>query len=111
MNKKHKILIFWGGSLAVLLIVAEVTLRLVWGFGKMPLYAASDKYEYMALPNQSGVRLGNRYYYNAFSMRSDEVNPNVKHILGLGDSVIYGGVQTDRVSSSLFLKTSWKHPC
>lgn len=57
MNKKHKILIF-GGSLAVLLIVAEVTLRLVWGFGKMPLYAASDKYEYMALPNQSGVRLG-----------------------------------------------------
>ena len=77
MNKKHKILIFWGGSLAVLLIVAEVTLRLVWGFGKMPLYAASDKYEYMALPNQSGVRLGNRYYYNAFSMRSDEVNPNV----------------------------------
>lgn len=70
----------------------------------MPLYAASDKYEYMALPNQSGVRLGNRYYYNAFSMRSDEVNPNVKHILGLGDSVIYGGVQTDRdsLATSLF---------
>lgn len=70
----------------------------------MPLYAASDKYEYMALPNQSGVRLGNRYYYNAFSMRSDEVNPNVKHILGLGDSVIYGGVQTDQdsLATSLF---------
>lgn len=90
--------------MAVLLIVAEVTLRLVWGFGKMPLYAASDKYEYMALPNQSGVRLGNRYYYNAFSMRSDEVNPNVKHILGLGDSVIDGGVQTDQdsLATSLF---------
>ena len=42
-----------------LLIVVEITLRLVWGFGKMPLYAVSDKYEYMALPNQSGVRLGN----------------------------------------------------
>lgn len=63
-----------GGSLVLLLVVVEFTLRLVWGFGKMPLYAASDKYEYMALPNQSGVRLGNRYYYNAFSMRSDEVN-------------------------------------
>lgn len=70
----------------------------------MPLYAASDKYEYMALPNQSGVRLGNRYYYNAFNMRSDEVNPHKKHILGLGDSVIYGGVQTDQdsLATSLF---------
>ena len=86
------------------LIIAEVTLRLVWGFGKMPLYAASDKYEYMALPNQSGVRLGNRYYYNAFGMRSDEVNSHKKHILGLGDSVIYGGVQTDQdsLATSLF---------
>ena len=70
----------------------------------MPLYAASGKYEYMALPNQSGVRLGNRYYYNVFGMRSDEVNPHKKHILGLGDSVIYGGVQTDQdsLATSLF---------
>lgn len=51
MKKRRKILIY-GGSLA-LLIVVEITLRFVWGFGKMPLYAASDKYEYMALPNQS----------------------------------------------------------
>ena len=97
MKNKHKFLICGGTSLA-LLIVVEIVLRLVWGFGKMPLYAASDKYEYMALPNQSGVRLGNRYYYNVFGMRSDEVNPHKKHILGLGDSVIYGGVQTDQDS-------------
>ena len=92
-----------GGSLA-LLIVAELSLRLAWGFGKMPLYAASDKWEYMALPNQSGVRLGNKYYYNAYCMRSDEVNPHKKHILGLGDSVLYGGVQTDQdsLATSLF---------
>lgn len=48
-----------GGASLALLIVIEITLRLVWGFGKMPLFAASEKYEYMALPNQSGVRLGN----------------------------------------------------
>lgn len=103
MNKKCKLLICGGASLA-LLIVVEITLRLVWGFGKMPLYASSDKYEYMALPNQCGVRLGNRYYYNVFGMRSDEVNPHKKHILGLGDSVIYGGVQTDQdsLATSLF---------
>lgn len=94
-NIKCKILICGGGKSLALLIVVEITLRLVWGFGKMPIFAASDKYEYMALPNQSGVRLGNRYYYNVFGMRSDEVNPHKKHILGLGDSVIYGGVQTD----------------
>lgn len=93
-----------GGASFALMIVVEITLRLVWGFGKMPLYAASGKYEYMALPNQSGVRLGNRYYYNVFGMRSDEVNPHKKHILGLGDSVLYGGVQTDQdsLATSLF---------
>lgn len=92
-----------GGSLA-LLIVVEISLRFAYGFGKMPLYATSDKYEYMALLNQSGVRLGNRYYFNAFGMRSDEVHPHKKHILGLGDSVIYGGVQTDQdsLATSLF---------
>ena len=50
MSNKNKFLICVWGILA-LLIVVEITLRLVWGFGKMPLYAASDKYEYMALPN------------------------------------------------------------
>lgn len=104
MDKKHSLMIFLGGGSLAILVITEVTLRLVWGFGKMPLYAVSDKWEYMALPNQSGVRLGNRYYYNAFGMRSDEVNPHKKHILGLGDSVLYGGVQTDQdsLATSLF---------
>lgn len=103
MSKKRKFMVF-GGGILTLLVASEATLRLAWGFGKMPLYAASDKYEYVALPNQQGVRLGNRYYYNAFGMRSDEVNPRKKHILGLGDSVIYGGVQTDQdsLATSLF---------
>lgn len=58
----------------------------------------------MALPNQSGVRLGNRYYFNTFGMRSNEVNPHKKHILGLGDSVLFGGVQTDQdsLATSIF---------
>ena len=58
MKNERKFLICGVGSLVLLLVVVEFTLRLVWGFGKMPLYAASDKYEYMALPNQNGVRLG-----------------------------------------------------
>lgn len=73
MNKKYRLLILVGSL--ILLIIIEVVLRLVWGFGKMPLYAASD-----------------------------EVNPHKKNILGLGDSVIYGGVQTDQdsLATSLF---------
>ena len=99
-----RIFLICGGASFALLIVVEITLRLVWGFGKMPLFAASDKYEYMVLPNQSGVRFGNRYYFNAFGMRSNEVNPHKKHILGLGDSVLFGGVQTDQdsLATSIF---------
>lgn len=88
----------------LLLLLAEVILRAVWGFGKMPLYAASDKWEYMTIPSQSGERLGNKYYYNRYSMRSGEVDSTKKHVLGLGDSVIHGGVQTeqDSLATSLF---------
>ena len=104
MNKKRKYLIFEGYTLVLLLVAAEVTLRLVWGFGKMPLFVTSEKYEYMSMPNQEGIRLGNRYYFNAYGMRSDEVNTKKKLFLGLGDSVIYGGVQTDQdsLATSLF---------
>lgn len=83
------------GAILVLLIALEVTLRLVWRFGKMPLYAASDEWEYMTLPNQSGMRLGNKFYFNRYGMISNEVDSTKKHVLGLGDSVINGGVQTE----------------
>ena len=104
MNKKRKYLIFGGGTLVLLLVVAEVTLRLVWGFGKMPLFVTSEKYEYVSKPSQEGTRLGNRYYFNAYGMRSDEVNTKKRRFLGLGDSVLYGGVQTDQdsLATSLF---------
>ena len=101
---RAKKIIIGAGIFVLLLIVVEVTLRTVWGFGKMPLYAASDKCEYMPLPNQSGVRLGNKYYYNRYGMRSAEVDTTKRHILGLGSSVIHGGVQTDQdsLATSLF---------
>lgn len=94
------------GAILVLLIILEVVLRTVWGFGKMPLYAASDEWEYMTLPEQSGKRLGNKFYFNRYGMRSEEVDSTKKHVLGLGDSVINGGVQTeqDSLATSLFSK-------
>ncbi len=84
-----------------LLVVAggvstELILREKYGFGNAPLYAKSDTYEYMAKPNQSGKRFGNAYYYNAFAQRSEEVSQTKPKILGLGDSVLFGGVLTDQ---------------
>lgn len=92
-----------GGSL-VLLVTLEIVLRTAWGFGKMPLYAASSEWEYMTLPEQSGRRLGNKFYFNRYGMRSQEVDYTKKHVLGLGDSVINGGVQTeqDSLATSIF---------
>lgn len=51
-----------GGAIFILLLLLELLLRTLWGFGKMPLYAASTKWEYMTLPEQRGKRLGNNYY-------------------------------------------------
>ena len=72
----------------------------------MPLYYASNKYEYMPCPNQSGIRFGNHYRYNSYSQRSDEPDSTKLHVLGLGDSVLYGGTQTDQdsLATSLFTK-------
>lgn len=59
---------------------------------------ASDKYEYIAVPNQNRMRFGNHIFYNSLSMRSPEVKKRSIKILGLGDSVINGGVLTDQDS-------------
>lgn len=84
-------------------VVGEIALR-CYGFAKAPLYFASDKYEYMACPNQKGMRFGNHYYYNAYSQRSEEPDSSKMIVLGLGDSVLFGGVQTDQadLATSLF---------
>lgn len=52
----------------------------------------------MACPNQDGYRFGNHYHYNSYSQRSEEPDTTKQIVLGLGDSVIFGGVQTDQDS-------------
>ena len=72
----------WVMIVALLLIITEVLLRVVWGFCNAPLYFESNAYEYMACPNQCGYRFGNHYYYNAYSQRSEEPDSTKTIVLG-----------------------------
>ncbi|PHN94591.1 hypothetical protein CSC80_04385 [Maribacter sp. 6B07] len=93
-------------SIVLFLISGEFFLRMLWGFCNAPLYIASEKYEYITAPNQEGQRFGNRYYFNSYSQRSAELDATKSKILGLGDSVLYGGVQSDQdsLATSIFNK-------
>jgi lysophospholipase L1-like esterase len=81
------------------LMVAELALRKVWGFGEMVLFRDDKNFEYIAMPNQERHRFGNRNFYNEYSMRSMPLKSDDSCIvLGFGDSVINGGTLTDQDS-------------
>ena len=87
-------------------LLSEAALRCVWGFAHAPLYQESKTYEYIVCPNQDGYRFGAHYHYNSFSQRSEEPDTTKLIVLGLGDSVIFGGVLTDQdsLATTLFTK-------
>ena len=74
------------------------------GFLQAPLYQEDKDFEYIVLPNQKGNRFGNSYFFNSYTQRSEEPDTTKTIILGLGDSVIYGGVQSDQdnIATSIF---------
>lgn len=88
----------------ILFLFSEVALRGIWGFCDAPLSIESEKYEYIFAPNQERIRFGQHVHYNSFSQRSEEPKKQKKKILGCGDSVINGGVQTDQknLATTLF---------
>ena len=96
------------------IISIEIFLRRYYGFCDAVLVQEDNEIEYIPQPNQNRFRFRNRILYNSLSMRSPEVDTSSLIILGFGDSVINGGVQTDQdslattiLSDSLstFLKT------
>lgn len=93
-------------TVIVLIVILEIYLRFKWGFCDALLYNHSDKYEYIAQPNQNRHRFGAHIHYNSYSQRSTEPDSTRKIILGLGDSVLFGGtwMDQDSLASTIFSK-------
>jgi hypothetical protein len=85
-------------------VVIELVLRLHFGFCDALLYQSSDRYEYVLQPNQNRYRFGTRLITNSYSQRSEEPDSTKTIVLGLGDSIIYGGgwMDHDSLATTLF---------
>ncbi|MDR2840871.1 MAG: hypothetical protein LBV75_06360 [Paludibacter sp.] len=107
-RNKKKVLIIFISIVALLLVSTEVFLRLEFGLGNTLLFQASDKFEYLQLPQQEVKRFGNRSYYNTFSQRNREITSNDSVLVDFfGDSVLNGGVQTDNDSLATSLLSEY----
>lgn len=100
MKKKRFVLLI----LFLVFVVGELVLRFAFGFCDALLYNESDKYEYIAQPNQDRHRFGAYIHYNSYSQRNGEPDSTKVRVLGLGDSVIFGGtwMDQDSLASTLF---------
>lgn len=89
---------------SALVVLLEFTLRFAFGFCDALLYQSSDNYEYIAQPNQNRHRFGAHIHYNSYSQRNEEPDSTRVKILGLGDSVIFGGtwMDQDSLATTLF---------
>lgn len=104
MNCKYKRLYRGIGVPVVLLISLELILRFAFGLCNAMLYKSSDAYEYIAAPNQNRYRMGAHIQINSYSQRCEEPDSTKVRVLGLGDSVLFGGTTTDQedLASSIF---------
>ena len=97
---KYKCLVL----LFVFFVALECVLRLVLGFCDALLFEDNDAYEYIAAPNQNRYRMGAHIQINSYSQRCEEPDSTKVRVLGLGDSVLFGGTTTDQkdLASSIF---------
>lgn len=83
-----------------LLVVLEIGLRSLFGFGNPLIYLGDDQIGYLLAPNQHTRRFGNKIEINQFSMRSSPLEkipaPSTLRVLLLGDSIANGGWWTDQ---------------
>lgn len=104
-----KLLLVILAVLAGLVVVLEVGLRLLFGFGNPPIYIGDEKIGYLLAPNQRTRRFGNRIAINEYSMRSPTITlkrpASTLRVLLLGDSIANGGWWTDQTDTLSALMT------
>ncbi|MEA5465944.1 SGNH/GDSL hydrolase family protein [Leptothoe sp. PORK10 BA2] len=94
--------VFIVGSLALLVVVllTELTLRLILGLGNPPLYIPDEHIGYLLAPNQRIRRLGNLIIINQYSMRTEAIEKspaaNTLRVFLMGDSIVNGNWWTDQ---------------
>lgn len=86
-------------ALLLALLAAEAGLRLL-GFGRPPLLIEDRRMEYRFRPDQTLTRFGHRIAINRWGMRSPPLTPQPapgrRRLLVLGDSIVWGGAETDQ---------------
>lgn len=84
----------------VLIIIAEVLLRVTFGFGNPVLYLKDEQIGYLVAPNQKTYRNRKLIQVNQYSMRSQNIkaerNNDDLRVFLLGDSIANGGWWTDQ---------------
>ena len=89
--------------LLVGILLLELGLRLLFGFGNPPLYIADNEIGYLLAPDQRVRRFGNRIEINQYSMRThaiDKARPkDTLRIFLVGDSIVNGNWWTDQTQT------------
>jgi len=104
-----KVLLVIMAVLVGLLVVLEVGLRLLFGFGNPLIYIPDQEIGYLLAPKQRTTRFGNHIAINEYSMRSPTITAgrpaSTLRVLLLGDSIANGGWWTDQADTLSALMT------
>ena len=89
----------------VILLLAEILLRVTLGLGTPPLVQADDEIGYLFQAEQDLQRFGNHVYINSYHQRSEELadDEDILRVLFIGDSVTWRGccsINRKRIRSS-----------
>ncbi|BAZ37400.1 hypothetical protein NIES4101_33210 [Calothrix sp. NIES-4101] len=91
------------------IIVVELLLRSLYGFGNPLIYIGDEEIGYLLAPNQNTRRNGKHIEINQYSMRSPQIQQELPsstlRVLLLGDSIANGGWWTDQKETISSLMT------
>lgn len=98
------------GVIVAVVMVVEIGLRVIWGFGQPLIYLADPEIGYLLAPSQKTRRSGNLIEINQYSMRSLTISAvplsQTWRVILLGDSIVNGGWWTDQTRTlSALIKT------